>query len=319
MRNILLFFSFFTLISACKNSDRSFEKNHIYTIATLKGPSSMGMIRLIDSLNGNASHSLKVEILNEPIQVRRMMLDGTADFAVLPTTMAAILYNKGLDYRVIAIPVWGTFYLFGSDTSINRWDDLKGRKIHAMAKGMTPDVMFRYLLLKNGIDPEKDIRFDYSFPTHIDLANAIAAGQADLGVIAEPFASLVMKKNKALHPVFYLNDEWNRLQGSPPATTALLVKAGIIKSAPITVERFISAYNYSTCWVNEHPDSAAHLIVKHGIMPEYEVAFNAVQRSALHFARADSVRRQVTEFLNVFYLMNPDIIGGKIPDEDFCY
>ncbi|MBN2611901.1 MAG: ABC transporter substrate-binding protein [Bacteroidales bacterium] len=319
MRTFLLFLFCLFLISACKDPGSGNDKNQVYIIATLKGPSSMGMIKMIDSLNSSGNPSMKVEILNEPIQVRRMMLDGTADFAVLPTTMAAILYNKGIGYRVIAIPVWGTFYLFGSDTSITRWVELKGRKIHAMAKGMTPDVMFRYLLIKNGIDPDNDISFDYSFPTHIDLANAIAAGQAELGVIAEPFASLVMTKNKALKPLFYLNDEWNRIEGSPPATTALMVKTGIIKDNPTAIDRVLSAYNYSTNWVNRFPDSAAHLIVKYNIMPEFEVAFDAVQKSALHFEKAANVRLQVNEFLNVFYKMNPDIIGGKIPDEDFCY
>ena len=50
----------------------------------------MGMIRFIDSLNHVENACIEVEIVNEPIQVRKMMLDNKADFAVLPTTMAAI-------------------------------------------------------------------------------------------------------------------------------------------------------------------------------------------------------------------------------------
>jgi NitT/TauT family transport system substrate-binding protein len=279
----------------------------------------MGMIRLIDSINNASYSNIQIEILNEPIQVRKMMIDGTADFAILPTTMAAILYNKGLDYRLIAIPGWGTLYLVGEDTTISRWEDIRNRRVNVMAKGMTPDVVFRYLLQKNGIRPDKDITLDYSFPTHIDLANAIAAGQAELGVIPEPLVSLVMHKNKKVHPVLDLNFEWSKQQNTPIAMTAFLGKKSILKESPQLVEQLISSYKSSTQWVNQNPDSAAILIVKYSILPDYEVALQSIPRLNLNFVRANKIQTQIEEYLNVFYNMNPEIIGGKIPDEIFFY
>ncbi len=305
------------LAAGCRTSRQS--KTDTFTIATLKGPSAMGMIRMIDSLSLEENPALKIKILNEPIQVRKMMLDGTADFAILPTTMAAIMYNKGQEYQLLAIPVWGTFYVFGSDTSITRWADLKGKRIHVMARGMTPDVLFRYLLLQNGIDPEKDITLDYSFPTHIDLANAVAAGQTELGVVAEPFATLVMQKNKKVKLIFDLNDEWARHQGNPLAITAFMAKKKIIQEQPQLVEKVMSAYAASTLWVNQQPDSAAVLIAKHQILPDEAVARAAIPRANLRFVRARGISHQIGAYLNVFYQLNPEIIGGKIPDEAFYY
>jgi NitT/TauT family transport system substrate-binding protein len=305
------------LVAGCRTSQHG--STETFTIATLKGPSAMGMIRMIDSLSQEENPSLKIEILNEPIQVRKMMIDGTADFAILPTTMAAIMYNKGLEYQLLAIPVWGTFYVFGTDTTITRWADLKGKRVHVMARGMTPDVLFRYLLLKNGIDPEKDIILDYSFPAHIDLANAVAAGQAEIGVVAEPFASLVMQRNKRVKPIFDLSDEWSRYQGNSLAITAFLAKKKLIQEHPHLVEQVIAAYAASTQWVNQQPDSAAVLIAKHNLLPDEKVARAAILRANLRFVRARGMSQQVGTYLNVFYQMNPDIIGGKIPDEAFYY
>jgi len=307
------------LLYGCRNSTQNAGSISTYTIATLKGPSSMGMIKLIDSLSHGNKHSVLVKILNEPLQVRKMMIDGTADFAILPTTMAAIVYNKGLNCQLIAIPVWGTLYLFGSDTTITRWKDLRGKTVNVMARGMTPDVLFRYLLQKNGINPDRDITLDYSFPTHIDLANAIAAGQADLGVISEPLASLAMQNNKTVRRIFSLNDEWSRYEGIPIAETAFMAKTSVIKNNRQIVEKLISGYESSTKWVNQNPDSAAMLIVKYNILPNAEVALNAIPRSNLKFVRANGIQPQIEAYLNVFYKMNPDIIGGKIPDEDFFY
>ncbi len=316
LRKCLLMSAFLLFIISCRNS---VPNAGIFTIATLKGPSSMGMIKLIDSLNAGNKNSVQVKILNEPLQVRKMMMEGSADFAILPTTMAAIVYNKGLNYQLIAIPVWGTLYLFGSDSTIARWADLRGKRVNVMARGMTPDVLFRYLLQKNGIDPDKDIILDYSFPNHIDLANAVAAGQAELGVISEPMASMVIQKNKAVRRIFSLNDEWNRYEGIPLAETAFMAKESMIKNNRQIVEKLISSYQRSTEWVNQNPDSAAKLIVKYNILPNAEVALNAIPRSNLKFVRARDIQKQIDAYLNVFYHMNPDIIGGKIPDENFIY
>ncbi len=305
------------LVSGCGNRKGGEAGSAKYTIATLKGPSSMGMIRLIDSLNTGSGHTVEAKILNEPLQVRKMMLDGSADFAILPTTMAAIMYNKGLDYRLIAVPVWGTLYLVGSDNSVSCWEDLRGKRVYVMARGMTPDVLFRYLLINNGIDPDKDITPDYSFPTHIDLANAVAAGKAPLAVLSEPLASLVAERNSDIRHIFDLGTEWNRFTDTPMAETAFLGSAEVIGNNPELVESIVSAYALSTEWVNSYPDSAAQLIVKYDILPDPDVARSAIPGSNLRFERAASVEREVMDYLSVFYKLNPDIVGGKLPDEDF--
>jgi len=277
----------------------------------------MGMIKFIDSLSTVSDSHIKVEILNEPIQIRKMVIDGTADFAILPTTMAAILYNKGIDYRLLAIPVWGTLYLFGNDTSITQWEHLRGKRINVMAKGMTPDVLFRYLLMQHGLDPDNDVTLDYSFPTHIDLANAVAAEQAKLGVISEPLVSLVMQRNTKVKSIFDLNAEWNKVLDIPIAQTAFIVKGELTKNSKELVEKVMQSYHYSTQWVNQYPDSAANLIVKYNILPNNQVAANAIPRSNLHFVRANTISAQIDSYLNIFYQMSPDIIGGKLPDENF--
>ena len=188
-----------------------------------------------------------------------------------------------------------------------------------MAKEMTPDVLFRHLLEENGINPEKDIILDYSFPTHIDLANAVAAGQAKLGVLSEPQVSLVMKRNKNIHLIFDLNSEWNRIEGIPIAQTAFMGKESVLVNDPEMTEKIVRACERSVQWVNDNPDSAAAMIVKYKILPDQEVAFNAIPRSNMKFRMASEISAQITEYLDIFYKMNPDIIGGKLPDENFIY
>lgn len=320
MRNNLFIVLFILLVfSACGNHERRSHDRKAVTIASLKGPSSMGIIRFIDSIYNDTAKNIQISIQDEPIQVRKMILDGSADFALLPSTMAAILYNMGYDYRLAAIPVWGTLYLFGTDTSVTCWEDLRNKRIHTMARGMTPDILFRFLLEKNDLNPDRDIILDYSFPTHINLSNAVAAGEAKLAVLSEPQVSLVMKRNKNVHRIFDLNSEWNKIQGSPVAQTAFIVRESLLRSDPQLVERIITSCERSVRWVNTYPDSAAVLIVKHDILPDIGVAVSAIPGSNMSFVRSRGIREEIEKYFTVFYKMNPDIIGRKMPDENFYY
>ena len=296
------------------------DKQQKIRIATLKGPSAMGMVKMIDSLKQTKNNEIEITIYNEPIQVRKLMLEEAVDLAILPTTMGAILYNKGVNYQLAAIPVWGTLYLFGQDTTIKQWTDLKGKRVYLMAKGMTPDVLFKQLLIKNGINPEKDIQTDYSFPTHIDLANAVASGQAKMGVISEPLVSLVEEKNNHVKPIFDLNEEWEKVYPETPiAQTALLVNGNFAQNQKPLVENLMSHYQNSSKWVNQNPEKAAELIVQYNILPNIKVAESSIPRSNLKFIQAKNIENEINNYLKIFHKMNPDIIGGKIPDKNFIY
>ena len=308
--------AFLTLFPSCGENKKDKSENQ-YLVATLRGPSSVAMIKLIDSLESQEDANIKVELFNEPLQVRKMMLDGTADFAILPTTMAALLYNKGLDYRMTSVPLHGTLYLCGNDTTIHTWSDLKGKKVYLMAKGMTPDVLFQHLLTENGLKPYDDVDLDYRFPTHIDLANATLAGRAELSVISEPYLSQALLENDNLHILMDLSEEWNKTLGIPLCETAVLCKSSLAESHDKTIEQFNEAYQRSAVWVNAHPDSAALLSVKHGIIADSLAVVNSIPRSHIEFTEMKDAQIEVEAYLKVFYDMQPEIIGEKMPDERF--
>lgn len=308
--------AFLAWFPSCGENKNEKTENH-YVIATLRGPSSMGMLQFIDSVKQMENANVEIQVFDEPLQVRKMMLDGSADFANLPTTMAALLYNKGIDYHFAAVPVWGTLYLCGNDSTIQSWDDLKGRKVYLMAKGMTPDVMFRYLMTENDLKPYEDVDLDYRFPTHIDLANATMAGRADLSVISEPYLSMALEKNPSLHILLNLSEEWQKTKGIPLAETAFICRAEIAENQKEVVDAVVQAYAKSVDWVNGNVKGAAQLAVKYGIIDDAVAAENSIPRSHLRVAAAKDVQQQIEDYLRVFYELDPQIIGGKMPDAKF--
>lgn len=291
------------LLAVSCNSGRS-DANRI-VIASLRGPSSVAMLQLIDSLHREDNPSIEVKIFDEPMQVRKMMLEGKADFAILPTTMAALSYNRGIDYRMAAVPLWGTLFFCGTHIPAS----LNGEHVFLMAKGMTPDVMFRHMLVTQGLRPEMDVTLDYRFPTHIDLANAAIADLVSLCVLSEPYLSLALKRNPKLKII-------SSLSGGRPET-AFLVKGTFAEGSPEMVRTVVEAFHRSGEWVKEHPGQAAQLAVDYGILPDAEAAFASIPRSNIDVTPAGEVREALDNYMKLFFDMDPRIIGDKMPDEKF--
>jgi len=318
MNKLYILLPFLFIIVSCNSGSNN--KNEVKT-ATLAGPSAMAMIQMIDEKPVLETTPTSFIIKNEPNQIKAMILNEEVEFAVVPSTMGALLYNKTGKYILAAIPVWGTLYLFGSDTTVTSWSGLKGKKISLIARGMTPDIMFRYLAQEHGLDPESDFTTDYSFPGHIELANAVAAEIASLGVISEPLVSLAMKKNPRVKPIINFNQEWIDVFGEdvPFAQTALLVKKQFAKEHPEKVNEYLDKLQKSIIWVNTHHQKASELIVKHGILPDTAVARHSIPLCNLHYSQAREEMNGIQEYFKVFYNFNPLIIGEKLPNEDFYY
>lgn len=321
-KSILLLIPAALSLTACNNQKTTEAIRPKVVTATLNGPSAMAMIRMIEAepLLDSATGTEFI-IKNEPNQIRALMFREEIDFAVLPSTMGALLYNTTGKYILAAVPVWGTLYLAGQDSTIKEWSDLKGKKISLMARGMTPDIVFRYLAEKNGLNPEKDIVPDYSLPTHIELSNAIAAGRSELGVLSEPLLSLVMMQNSKVRPLLDFNEEWLKISGQsiPFAQTALLVKKSFANQHPDLVDAYLKLLEESINWANTNQAEAAALIVKHNILPSERLAEESIPRCNLQYSQAWKEMKGIEEYFRVFYEFSPLVVGGKLPDDGFYY
>jgi len=71
------------------------------------------------------------------------MMQHKLDFAILPTVMAANLYNKGVDFKIIAVPIWGTLYVLANHPGIKSFSDLNNQTISVFGQGATPDILLQ--------------------------------------------------------------------------------------------------------------------------------------------------------------------------------
>lgn len=246
-------------------------------IAALRGPSAVEMVKMMD--DAAVCGGPEIEIFDEPAQIMDAMAVGRADFAVMPTAATRILQKKGIDYRIAAIMIWGGLYVCGTDSGIKELKDLKGRTVNVMAGNTPPEMMLRQVLAKSGINPEADLVFDCTFPTHKALAEAAAEGDTDLCILSEPYLSIALEANSELHILLDIAQEWKKSEASLPPVTAFFCKGSLYDSNPGKVAEMTTALEHSCEWVKTHPADAAAMVAKYGIFPEIKAIEASVPRS----------------------------------------
>lgn len=315
LRSSFVYCSVFVLFSftffSCKESLNVKD----IKIVALNGPSALSMLQLLDSSMTTHWH---IDIYKEPEQVRQLMLQNKTDWAILPYNVAVMMFNKGSNYKLAAVPVWGSLYLSGSDT-LTTWEELKGKKVFLMARGMTPDLIFRELLKRNKLKVDTDVFLDYSFPTHIDLALAAATGKAPIALLSEPMLSVAMEQNSNMKILLDMQKEWIKYIGNeaPMAQTALVVNAEYAAKNAEEVKLFLSAYQESLNWVKLNSDLAAKRAVDRKIVSSYQAALVALSRCHFEWMYADEGKAKLEQYTQLLLNQNPAVVGGKLPADSF--
>jgi NitT/TauT family transport system substrate-binding protein len=328
-KNLVVWFIlmvFILSVAGCSSSkkdsaDKAAPAAVNFKVAVLRGPTAVGMIKMMDtqpSMGDNVTAEYVIE--QTPDTLSAKLLTGEIDIATIPTNTAAKLYNKGVAYQLAAMNTWGVMYVLTNGTAINSWSDLKGQQIDNSSQGSAADVVFRYLLNKNGIDPEKDVTIKY-IASPVEQAQLAIAGKSKITVLPEPWVSTVLSQNKDMKLALDFQKEWTRLNGAdiPFAQTCLVVKADFASKHPEIMTKFLQEYANSIDWVNNNPAQAGELLKKQDIGIPADVAATAIPRCNLRFMSAIDAKPSVEKYLQVLLDFSPDSIGGKLPDAQFYY
>ena len=147
----------------------------------------------------------------------------------------------------------GNFLVAREEMPDFKWEDLKGKKVLGGRKGGMPEMVFEYILKKNGIDPQKDLTIDQS----IDFGSTAFTGDdsAAYTVEFEPSAT-ILEKEGAGHVVASLGEA----SGYVPYTS-YSVKTSYMKENPEIIQKFTNALQKGMDYVQSHtPEEIAEVI-----------------------------------------------------------
>jgi NitT/TauT family transport system substrate-binding protein len=287
-------------------------------VTALAGNIGLAMVYMMDRPS-----ALKVpasfEVMKSPDLAVGKLIAGETDIAGLPVSTAAMLYNKGVGIEVAAIIGWGLMYVVSSDKTIHNWKDLKGKEIYVSAKGAISDILLRYLITKNGLDPEKDVQIQY-IASSVEIAQLVAAGKITLAAIPEPWVSEVLEKNNQLKVILDFQKEWQRVekQGTTYPQTCIVVRKQFAKEHPESLRNFLTELDHSIAWTNGNPKQAGLLAEKYVQISALSVE-KGLKRTHLKYDEAFKYRKVIESFLGRLVGFAPDSVGGKVPDQGFYY
>jgi len=289
------------------------------TIAGLKGPTSIGMIKLIDEKALN-SDAYNVEYVQEsaPDALTGKIISGEIQISSLPINLASVLYNKtGGAVQLMAINTVGNLYIVGSD-EITSLKDLEGKTLGMSAKGSTPDYVINYLLKQNGL--EGKVELDYALD-HATLAQTVIAGDTTVALLPEPFATQVTMKNTNVKSLIDLNEEWKALSKveSEIYTGCIVVNKVFAENNKEFVSDFLKQYEESVNWVIENQTEASVLVEKNEVMPSAALVEKAIPNCGITYKFAKDDKENINNFYKILFDSNPASVGGVLPDEDFYY
>jgi NitT/TauT family transport system substrate-binding protein len=289
-------------------------------VATLKGPTGMGMVELMNQNElGKTDYKFNFSISGAPDEIVSKISSGTVDIAAVPTNLASTLYNKTKGkVNIIAINTLGVLYILDKNSNINSIADLKGKTIYASGKGSTPEYVLNDILEKNGLKPNVDVTIEYK-SEHTEVSTLLATKESAIAMLPEPFVTSVMMKDAKIKIASDLTKEWEKSNPSSKlAMGAIIVRTDFLEKNKAIVDYFLGEYKKSQEYVNKNHGPAAKLIQKYDIMPE-AVALKAIPKSNIVCITGDDMKTQASELLKVLFAKNPISVGGKLPDDKFYY
>ncbi len=262
---------------------------------------------------------IEYEIQSTPDLLASKILKGEADIAIVPSNLAAQAYNKEIPYKLVGTSVWGTLYMMSTE-EIDSFDSLKGKEVYSFGKNLTPDLVFKYVLKENGIDPDKDVSITY-LNAASEVGPAFISGKTNLAVLSEPAVTNIMMKKDNAKVVFDFNEEWSKItgieQGYPQAS--LIIKSDLLEDHKEFVDKFIQVYSENLQWAKENPEKLGEYAEKleYGITKDMVV--NGIERMNMGPLYVEDMKKEYEVYYNVLLDFAPDVIGGKLPDEEFYF
>ena len=289
-------------------------------IAGLKGPTTMGLVNLLDmERSGKASQHYDLQLYGAADEIVPKLIKGELDMAAIPANLAATLYQKtNGGIQVMAVNTLGVLYVVEKGDSIHSFADLKGRTILSTGKGTTPEYVLRYLLTANGLDPDKDVDIQY-YSEATEVTAQMASTQDAIAVLPQPYVTAAGLKDDTLRVALDLTAEWDKVADTQLITGVTVVRKAYAEEHPDVVAAFLADYAQSVNTANTDLDGTAALCEEQGVVAKAAIAKKALPNCNIVCLTGEELKADVSGYLQVLYDADPAAVGGTLPGEDFYW
>jgi NitT/TauT family transport system substrate-binding protein len=247
--------------------------------------------------------------------VMTAVVSGEADIGFMGSESSIYVYQEGADDTIVNFAQLtnraGNFLVAKEADEDFTWSDLKGKTVLGGREGGMPEMVFEYVLKKNGLDPEKDL----DIVKNIDFgltAQAYASGQGDYTVEFEPYASSLEADNKGV-----VVASLGEASGDVPYT-AYSVKKSYMKEHEKELLAFTKAVQKGLDYVQNHtPEEIAKVIAPQFSETEEDTLVTIITRYYNQGTWKDNLIFEKDSFeLLQDILQEAGVLNERVPYED---
>ncbi|MDE5911643.1 MAG: hypothetical protein K2H24_04855 [Clostridia bacterium] len=315
-----------TVFAACKPTSEAH-----YTLVVPDGAPALAVANLPSHIVAdNVSHKIERKVVSAS-NINTEAVKDDVEIAILPANIAARIFNANGGYKMLAVVTNGNLYMTSSiSCEVGTLQDLKGKMVYSIGQSSVPDMIFKTLLNKAeipylvGEEPSEDkvtIKYCLDGSEVISqLALAKANSQLAFGLYAEP--AVTNSKAKGFEEVFDLQSLWAESGDDSQkgyAQAVLIARDKVCEDSEF-VSKLLEAFAANESAILQDPAKAVENIK--AIYPQSALQANmtsqVIGRCNIKTVKADASGRTYYEnTLKAVLAINANLIGGKLPSDDF--
>lgn len=292
---------------------------------TLWGPPAGPSITLVHAISAGhldgIAEKLTFKAWRNPDEMRAGLTSGTMEVVVVPTQVAANLFNRGLGVRLVNVMTDGLLYVIARDASLTTIDSLRTKKVAVPFRNDTPEFIFRRLLLANAMKAGGDLTVETT-GTPIEAMQLLLAGRIDAAVVPEPAASAAIARGtltlRSVSRVMDVQKLWREMTGTNHALpqAGLAIASAFADRHPDIVTRLQAGLVKATEEVLTSPTSAAYGASSSLDLP-WPILRLSIPWSNFVCRSAKDARPSLEAMFSVIAEADASLLGGKLPATEF--
>ena len=290
-------------------------------VKTYNGLPAISICKLIkEEDNIKSSYKTSYTIESNDKKLIESLNKKEVDIALVPTDMAAKVYNKNSSYQICASIGQGSYYLVTSDPEVIGFNStLINKEIAIAGESSMTDNIVKAILKKNNID-ETLVKFKYT-NTVPELVKTLTLGEIYTGIVPETSLTSLLYKHSGLKILASTNDAYENTfdisEGYPQFS--VIVRKDFAKNNKEYVNKFLSKLKESIEFVNNNPLQAGAYGEELKIPIKPQILSKAIKRCNLKFIEIDKFKQNYEYFFDILYNYNNEAVGGTVPDESIYH
>ena len=290
-------------------------------VKTYNGLPAISTCKLIkEEENIKSSYKTSYTIESNDKKLVESLNKKQVDIALVPTDMAAKVYNKNSSYQICASIGQGSYYLVTSDPEVTGFNStLINKEIAIAGESSMTDNIVKAILKKNNID-ETLVKFKYT-NTVPELVKTLTLGEIYTGIVPETSLTSLLYKHSGLKILASTNDAYENTfdisEGYPQFS--VIVRKDFAKNNKEYVNKFLFKLKESIEFVNNNPLQAGAYGEELKIPIKPQILSKAIKRCNLKFIEIDKFKQNYKYFFDILYNYNNEAVGGTVPDESIYH